>query len=123
MLAAHYAFFNFTKHYLANRTVGKDFQVDDAVLTDFKQFLTAQSIPYTEQDFANPSVMDWLKTSIKADVMTSQFGQLQGLRIRADWDPMIAQALTYMPQAATLEQTAEKAAAEKQTAHNTAPAQ
>src|SRR3984957_13399915 len=121
VLAAHNAFFNFTKHYLANRTVGKDFQVDDAVLTDFKQFLTAQSIPYTEQDFANPSVMDWLKTSIKADVMTSQFGQLQGLRIRADWDPMIAQALTYMPQAATLEQTAEKAAAEKQTAHNATP--
>jgi len=65
--------------------------------------------------------MEWLKTSIKADVMTSQFGQLQGLHIRADWDPMIAQALTYMPQAATLEQTAEKAAAEKQTAHNTVP--
>jgi carboxyl-terminal processing protease len=123
VLAAHNVFFNFTKHYLANRTVGKDFQVDDAVLNDFKQFLTAQSIPYTEQDFANASVMDWLKTSIKADVMTSQFGQQQGLHIRADWDPMIAQALTYMPQAATLEQTAEKAAAEKQTAHNTAPAQ
>jgi hypothetical protein len=35
---------------------------------------------------------------------------------------MIAQALTYMPQAATLEQTAEKTAADKQTAHNNAPA-
>ena len=122
VLAAHNVFFNFTKHYLANRSVTKDFQVDDAVLTDFKQFLTAQNIAYSDQDFNAPGVMDWLKTSIKADVMTSQFGQLQGLRIRADWDPMIAQALTYMPQAGTLEQNAEKAAAEKQTAKNAAPA-
>src|SRR5579862_6973480 len=121
VLAAHNVFFNFTKRYLATRTVGKDFQVDDAVLNDFKQFLTSQSIAYTDQDFSNPTVMEWLKTSIKADIMTSQFGQLQGLRIRADWDPMIAQALTYMPQAATLEQTAEKAAAEKQTARNASP--
>src|ERR1700751_2612909 len=44
VLAAHNAFFNFTKHYLANRTVTKDFQVDDAVLNDFKQFLHAQNI-------------------------------------------------------------------------------
>jgi len=121
VLAAHNVFFNFTKHYLANRTVGKDFQVDDAVLGDFKQFLTAQNIAYTDQDFASPTVMDWIKTNIKADIMTTQFGQLQGLRIRADWDPMIAQALTYLPQAAALEQSAEKAAAEKQTAHNNAP--
>jgi len=122
VLAAHNAFFNFTKRYLASRTVAKDFQVDDAVIGDFKQFLTSQNIPYTDQDFNGPGVMDWLKTNIKADVMTTQFGQLEGLRVRANWDPMIAQALTYMPQAATLEQTAEKAAADKQTAHNSAPA-
>jgi carboxyl-terminal processing protease len=122
VLTAHNAFFNFTKRYLANRTVTKDFQVDEPVLDAFKEFLTAQNIAYTDQDFNNPGVLDWLKTSIKADIMTSQFGQLQGLRIRANWDPMIAQALTYMPQAATLEQTAEKNAAEKQTAHISAPA-
>ncbi|HTY85196.1 MAG TPA: S41 family peptidase [Silvibacterium sp.] len=122
LLVAHNVFFNFTKHYLANRTVTKDFQVDDAVLNDFKQFLTSQNIAYTEQDFNAPGVTDWLKTSIKADIMTSQFGQLQGLRIRADWDPMIAQALTYMPQASALEQNAEKIEADKQTAKNASPA-
>jgi len=119
VLEAHNIFFNFTKHYLANRTITKDFQVDDAVIGDFKQFLTAQNISYTDQDLN--SVMDWLKTQIKSDLFTTQFGQLQGLRIRANWDPMIAQALTYMPQAATLEQTAEKAAIAKQTARNNSP--
>src|ERR1700733_8910933 len=119
VLEAHNIFFNFTKHYFSSRPLTKNFQVDDGVLTDFKQFLTAQSISYTDQDLNG--VMDWLKTSIKADIFTTQFGQLTGLRIRANWDPMIAQALTYMPQAATLEQTAEKAAIAKQTARNNSP--
>src|SRR5580704_12116633 len=35
------AFFHFAAHYLANRSVDKNFQIDDAVLTDFKQFLTS----------------------------------------------------------------------------------
>ena len=116
VLDAHNVFFNFTKHYLANRTVPKDFQVDDAVLGEFKQFLTAQDISYTDQDLNG--VMDWLKTNIKSDLFTTQFGQLQGLRIRANWDPMIAQALTYIPQAEALEQSAQKAAQAKQTARN-----
>jgi len=116
VLEAHNVFFNFTRHYLANRSVTKDFQVDDAVLGEFKQFLTAQDITFTDQDLNG--VMDWLKTNIKASIFTTQFGELQGLRIKANWDPMIAQALTYLPQAAALEQTAEKDAAAKQTAHN-----
>ena len=32
VLDAHNVFFNFTRHYLANRTVGKDFEVSNAVL-------------------------------------------------------------------------------------------
>ena len=39
------AFFHFAPHYLANRTVDKNFQVDDAVMADFKQFLTARASP------------------------------------------------------------------------------
>jgi len=121
ILDANNVFFNFTRHYLANRTVGKDFEVDNDVLNQFKQFLTSQNIAYTDQDLNG--VMDWLKTNIKASIMTSQFGEQEGLRIRANWDPMIAKALTYLPQAAALEQVAEKADARKETvAHNAVPA-
>ncbi|WP_446745815.1 S41 family peptidase [Silvibacterium acidisoli] len=122
LLSAHNVFFNFTKHYLANRTVEKNFQVDDQVMQAFKQFLTEQNIAYTDQDFNGAGVMDWVKTNIAADIMTSQFGQLQGLRIRAAWDPMIAQAVSYMPQAAALEQNAVKSNVAKQTARNNGPA-
>ncbi len=37
-------------HYLANHTVDKNFQVDDAVLDEFKKYLTSQNIAWTEAD-------------------------------------------------------------------------
>lgn len=119
LLDAHNVFFNFTRHYLANRTVDKDFEVDNAVLDQFKKFLTSQNIAYTDQDLNG--VMSWLKMNIKSSIMTSQFGEHVGLRVRANWDPMIEDALTYLPKAETLEQTAQKIDREKQTNAKNAP--
>lgn len=119
LLEAHNAFFNFTQHYLANRTVSKDFEVDNAVLDQFKQFLTSQNIAYTDQDLNG--VMSWLKMNIKSSIFASQFGESVGLRVRANWDPMITEALTYLPKAETLEQTAEKIDLEKQASAKNAP--
>ena len=111
-------FFHFAAHYLANRTVDRNFQVNDAVMTEFKQYLTSQSIPWTEADLNG--VSDWLKISIKEKIFTSQFGQLQGLHVMADWDPMIQKALTYLPEAQALEDTAHKVLAQKAEARNAA---
>ena len=100
-LLIHYTFFNFAKHYLADRSVNKDFVVDDAVLQQFKDFLKANQVEYTDQDIAG--VSDWVKASIKAEIFTTQFGQMEGLKVRAQWDPQISKALTFMPQAQALE--------------------
>jgi len=116
-LLIHDSFFHFAPHYLANRTVGEDFKVDDAVLTEFKQFLTSQNVTWTNEDFAGP--MDWIKTNIKAKIMNIQFGQLQDLRTEADWDPMIQKAVTYLPEAQALETSAQKVLAQKAEARNT----
>jgi carboxyl-terminal processing protease len=113
--------FHFAAHYLSNRTVDRNFQVDDAVLGEFKQYLTAQSIPWTEADING--VSDWLKTSIKEKIVTSQFGQLQGLHVMADWDPMIQKALTFLPEAQALEDTAHKVLAQKAEARGDAISQ
>ena len=94
-------------HYLANRTVEKSFQVDGAVMNEFRQFLNSQQITFSEQDLNG--VSDWVKANIKAEIFTTQFGQEQGLRVRADWDPMIGQAINYLPQAQALEDQAKKA--------------
>lgn len=103
-LIGRYAFFNFSKHYLAvHGSVSKDFVVDENVMQEFKAFLKSQDPPieYTDQDIA--AAQDWLKANIKSDLYTSQFGQLEGLKVRAEWDPQIAKAVTYLPEAQTLQ--------------------
>jgi carboxyl-terminal processing protease len=106
------AFFHFAAHYLSNRTVDRNFQVDDAVLSDFKQWLATQDdIPVSDKQI-NENV-DWVKVNLKQNIITSQFGQQQGLRVMADWDPMIQKALTYLPEAQALEDTAHKVLAQK----------
>jgi carboxyl-terminal processing protease len=111
-------FFHFAPVYLANRTVDKNFQVDDAVLGEFKKYLTSQNIEWTDADLNG--VTDWLKIGIKEKIFTIQFGQLQGLRTRADWDPEIQKAIGYLPEAQALENDAHKVLAEKAVARNTA---
>jgi carboxyl-terminal processing protease len=111
-------FFLFAPVYLANRTVDRNFQVDSEVLGEFKKYLASQEIPYTEADL--DGVMDWLKTSIKDKIVTIQFGETEGLRTRADWDPEIQKALTFLPEAQALEDNAHKVLIQKAEARNEA---
>jgi carboxyl-terminal processing protease len=113
-------FFHYAAHYLATHpTVDKNFQVDDAMLADFKQFMTSKEIVWTDKDVND--VKDWLKVSIKDKIVTSEFGQLQGLRTMADWDPMIQKALTFLPEAQALEDNAHKVLTQKAMARNETP--
>jgi carboxyl-terminal processing protease len=109
-------FFHFAPVYVANHIVDKNFQVDDSVLADFKRYLTSQNIDWTDADL--DAVMDWLKVSIKDKIVTIQFGQLQGLHTRADWDPMIQKALTYLPEAQALQNNVQKVLTQKAEARN-----
>ncbi len=111
-------FFHFAPIYVSNHTVDKDFEVDDAVLNDFKKFLTEQGVPWTDADLNG--VMGWVKAHIKQEIVTIQFGQLQGLRVVAEWDPEIQKAITYLPEAQALEDHAQKVMAEKSETRNPA---
>ncbi len=101
-LLQHYAFFNFSKHYLATHNVTKEFQVDDAVLSEFEAFLKAKKVEVTDADIA--ANLDWVKESIKAELFTSQFGQVEGMKVRAEWDPQIQKSIEFLPQAQALEE-------------------
>jgi carboxyl-terminal processing protease len=111
-------FFHFAPVYVADHSVDKNFQVDDAVMTDFKKFLSDQGVQFTDADIAANA--DWIKAHIKQEVVTIQFGQVQGLRVLADWDPMIQKSITYLPEAQALETTAQKVMAEKAEERNPA---
>jgi len=107
------AFFHFAAHYLSTRSVDRNFQVDDAVLSEFKQYVTSSPLEIAISDKQVNDNLDWVKSNIKKEVVGSQFGFQQGLRVFADWDPMIQKALTYLPEAQALEDSAHKVLAQK----------
>jgi len=109
-------FFHFAPIYLSTHTVDKNFQVDDQVMAAFKSYLTSQNVEWTDTEMNG--VQDWVKARIKDKIVTIQFGQLQGLRTLADWDPEIQKALTFLPEAQALEDNAHKVLTEKAMARN-----
>jgi carboxyl-terminal processing protease len=85
-------------------------------VNDFKQYLSSQNVEYTPQELEKN--LDWVKTNIKDSIVTIQFGESQGLRVRADWDPMIQKALAFLPEAQALEDNAHKVLTQKAEARN-----
>jgi carboxyl-terminal processing protease len=110
----HYAFFNFAKHYTLNRQISKNFEVDENVMQEFRKFLDAQKVPYTEAELVENN--DWTRANIKSELFIAQFGQQEGLRVRAEADPQIMESLKYLPKAKDLADNAKKIIAE----HNNA---
>jgi carboxyl-terminal processing protease len=110
-LLIKYALFNFARIYLSGHNVDKNFQVTDAVLQDFRKFLDAQQIPYTEADMNEGQ--EWIKSNIKAEVLIGQYGQEEGLRVRAETDPQVLAALSQLPKAKELAENARKVIAQR----------
>jgi carboxyl-terminal processing protease len=101
VMLMHYAFFDFSKHYLADHTVNKDLVVDDAMQQQFKDYLKSQKIEFTDKEFADN--LDWVRVRIKAELFTSRFGEQVGSQVITEWDPQVNKALTFMPEALALE--------------------
>jgi carboxyl-terminal processing protease len=113
-LLLKYAFFNFARHYLSGRQVDKSFEVNDAVMQEFRKFLDSQKIPYTEAELTEGQ--DWIKSNIKAEIFIAQFGQEEGLRARAESDPQVLAALNQLPKAKELADNAKKVLAQRMAA-------
>jgi carboxyl-terminal processing protease len=111
LMLQKYAFFNFAKRY-NNRQIDRNtFQVDDAVMQEFRKFLDQEKIPFTEADIVQNQ--DWLKRNIKSEIFISEFGEEAGLRVQAAEDPEVLKAIDLMPQARALEDNAHKVEAER----------
>ncbi len=110
-------FFKFAPIYVSTHQVNQNFQVDDGVMSEFKKYVASQGIDSTDADYSG--VSDWVKTRIKEKIVTIQFGQLQGLRTLADWDPEIQKAVSFLPEAQALEDHAHQVLAEKAMARST----
>ncbi len=117
-LLEKYAFFNFAKHYVINHKVGKQFEVDEAVMQEFRKFLDEQKITFTEVDLAQN--IDWIRSNIKAELFINEFGQQEGMRVHAEQDPEVQKALDLLPQAKQLAENAKKTIAQRNSARLTA---
>jgi len=117
-LLEKYAFFNFAKHYVINHQVSKQFDVDDAVMQEFRKFLDEQKITFTEADLAESN--EWIRSNIKAELFINEFGQQAGMRVHAENDPEVEKALDLLPQAKQLADGAKKTIAQRNSARLTA---
>jgi carboxyl-terminal processing protease len=120
-LLQKYTFFNFAKHYVINHKITKTFEVDEAVMQDFRKFLDEQKTPFTEAEIAENS--DWLKSNIKAELFIDEFGQQEGMKAHAETDPAVEKALDLLPQAKQLADNAKRIIAQKNNARLTATQQ
>jgi carboxyl-terminal processing protease len=97
----HYAFSDFSRHYMATHTVSRDFDMTPALQQEFKDYLKTKNVQYTDKEFADN--LDWVKARIKTELFTAQFGQAAGSQVIVSWDPQVNAALKYMPEALALE--------------------
>jgi carboxyl-terminal processing protease len=106
------AFFNFGKYYLGvHKTIPKDFQVDDAVISEFKQFLDKEKINVSDQDLHNN--LDFIKMRIRTQLVAAIFGENEADKISIDNDPLVQKALENLPKAKELLANAKRYMASK----------
>ncbi len=110
-LLQHYAFFNFAKHYIVAHHITKSFQVDDAVMQEFRKSLDADKVPYTEADLLQND--EWVKSNLKSEIFVDAFGQEEGLKVKAETDPEVLKGLDLLPQARALAENARKVIADR----------
>src|SRR5215470_4859462 len=102
----------FTRSYLGERpTITHDFNVDDNVMHEFRNFLGKHNVRYTESDLAENQ--DWIKRKIKQEVFMSTFGMQDGFKVLLEADPQVQKAVESVPQARALYQNARKIVAQR----------
>jgi carboxyl-terminal processing protease len=76
------------------------FEVTDAMLEDFKNFLRSQKVEFTDQDVKDNA--DFIKRRIKQEVFNTAFGLQEGYQVAIQGDTQVTKALEVMPEAKTL---------------------
>jgi carboxyl-terminal processing protease len=104
----------FTRYFLGTRpTITHNFEVDDKVLKDLRDYLAKHNIRYTEPEFAENQ--DWIKRKIKQEVFMSNYGTQEGFKVLLDADPQVQKAIDAIPQARALYENARKVVAQGNT--------
>jgi carboxyl-terminal processing protease len=100
-LNGHSAFLDFGRSYLAShKTVRRDFSPDHKVMEEFRKFLATEHISVSNEDFHADEA--FIRDHIQAQIVSAIYGGEAGQTILAEGDPVLQEALKYLPQAAQL---------------------
>ncbi|MGB7847841.1 MAG: S41 family peptidase [Candidatus Acidiferrum sp.] len=103
---------SFIRHFLGTKPViTHNFEVDDKVVKEFRDYLTKHNIRYTEPDFTEN--LDWVKRKIKQEVFMSNYGTQEGFKVLLEADPQVQKAVEAIPQARALYENARKIIAQR----------
>jgi carboxyl-terminal processing protease len=102
----------FTRSFLGTKpAITHNFDVDDKVMKEFRDYLAKHNIRYTEPEFAENQ--DWIKRKIKQEVFMSNFGTQEGFKVLLEADPQVQKAVDAIPQARALYENARKVVAQR----------
>jgi carboxyl-terminal processing protease len=114
------AFFAFAVQYNArNKNLDRSFQVDETVLEDFRRFLDRRKLSYAPADLEENA--EYIRTSIHKEIASARWGNEEGFRVLAEFDPQIRKALDSFPEAQQLARLASGTGAEPPSAGQTRP--
>jgi carboxyl-terminal processing protease len=113
LLFRKYAFFSFASKYFGTHDtkLPKDWEPDQALMSDFHQYLMKENTTFTEAEFAEN--LPWIKQQMKKEFFITVFGTEEARRYGVEIDPMIAKAIEAMPKAKELLDNAKKKIAQR----------
>ncbi|PYV39895.1 MAG: S41 family peptidase [Acidobacteria bacterium] len=113
LLLSKSAFFLFVRIYnVSHSATNKPFEVNEALLTEFRHFLNSNQIEYEESDFHDN--FNFIKREIQYEYYLARLGSEEAQKVRLDGDPQVAKALEVLPQAKALLTNAGKPVANNQ---------
>ena len=77
-----------------------EFEINEAILDDFKNFLRDRKIDFTEEEIQDN--VDYINRRIRQEVFTSSFGLQEGFRVAIQGDTQVLKALESMSEAKSL---------------------
>jgi carboxyl-terminal processing protease len=112
LLSTKFSVFAFVSDFLKkNPSVDSSFQVSDAMIGQFKDYITKRGVVFTEKDFQDN--LDYIKRSIKYEVFYNRLGVADAGRVQLEGDPQVLKAIELMPEARKLASDARRQLAEK----------
>jgi carboxyl-terminal processing protease len=102
------AYFEFAAHYLTGKDLkyaafdafDREVKINAPVVSDFRAFLDRKKIAYNADSLAAQDNM--VRRGIKAEIARTLFGENERYRVIIDADPVLIEALTYLPEAETM---------------------